>query len=41
MPAINSTDALRDWWLGDVRHQFGDDYAHPDAPMFPSEGRDP
>ncbi|WP_232542879.1 tyrosine-type recombinase/integrase [Streptomyces sp. QHH-9511] len=41
VPAINSTDALMDWWLGDVRHQFGDDYAHPDAPMFPSERRDP
>lgn len=25
VPAISSTDALMDWWLGDVRHQFGDD----------------
>jgi site-specific recombinase XerD len=41
VPAINSTDALMDWWLGDVRHQFGDDYANPDAAMFPSERRDP
>ncbi|GAA2359787.1 tyrosine-type recombinase/integrase [Streptomyces violaceusniger] len=41
VPAINSTDTLVDWWLGDVRHQFGDDDANPDAPMFPSERRDP
>ncbi|MFF4316964.1 site-specific integrase [Streptomyces sp. NPDC001507] len=41
VPAINSADALMDWWLGDVRHQFGDDYATPDAPMLPSERRDP
>ncbi|MFI5673089.1 hypothetical protein [Streptomyces cellulosae] len=34
--AINSTDTLMDWWLGDVRRQFGDDYANPDAPMFPA-----
>ncbi|MDO0909767.1 tyrosine-type recombinase/integrase [Streptomyces sp. DT2A-34] len=41
MPAINSMDILMDWWLADVRHRFGDDYADPDAPMFPSERRDP
>lgn len=38
--AINSLDALVEWWLGDVRHQFGDDWADPDAPMLPSERRD-
>ena len=41
VPAINSVDALLDWWLTDVRHQFGDDYADPDAPLLPSERRDP
>lgn len=40
VPAINSVDALFTWWLTDVRHQFGDDWADPDAPMFPSERRD-
>jgi len=40
VPAINSTDALIQWWLNDVRPQFGDDYADPDAPMFPSERHD-
>ena len=30
-----------DWWLADVRHQFGDDWADPDAPLLPSERRDP
>ncbi|MGW1997641.1 tyrosine-type recombinase/integrase [Embleya sp. NPDC001921] len=29
------------WWFTDVRHQFGDDYADPDAPLLPSERRDP
>lgn len=41
VPAINSVDVLMDWWLGDVRHQFGDDWADPDAPLLPSERRDP
>jgi site-specific recombinase XerD len=40
VPAINSVDALMDWWLTDVRHQFGDDYLNPDAPLFPSERLD-
>ena len=40
VPAINSVDALLDWWLADVRHQFGDDCADPDAPLLPSERRD-
>ncbi|SFE22245.1 Site-specific recombinase XerD [Actinopolyspora alba] len=40
VPAINSVDALMNWWLTDVRHQFGDDYLDPDAPLLPSERRD-
>ncbi len=40
IPAINSVADLLDWWLVDVRHQFGDDYANPDAPLLPSERRD-
>ena len=27
VPAINQAGDLLDWWLSDVRHQFGDDYA--------------
>nr|WP_293775018.1 tyrosine-type recombinase/integrase [Sporichthya sp.] len=41
VPGINATDALLSWWLTDVRHQFGDDWENPDAPLFPSERRDP
>lgn len=41
VPAINDVDTLLDWWMIDVRHQFGDDYTHPDAPLLPSERRDP
>jgi site-specific recombinase XerD len=41
VPAINDVADLLDWWLIDVRHQFGDDYTHPDAPLLPSERRDP
>jgi len=40
IPAINDADALLEWWLTEVRHQFGDDWEDPDAPMFPSERRD-
>lgn len=40
VPAINAVDALVEWWLTDVRHQFGDDYDDPDAPLLPSERRD-
>lgn len=40
VPAINRVDALLTWWLTDVRHQFGDDYDDPDAPLLPSERRD-
>ncbi|WP_406391109.1 tyrosine-type recombinase/integrase [Streptomyces sp. NBC_00882] len=41
VPAINGADRLLDWWLGDVRHQFGSDWSNPDAPLLPSERRDP
>jgi integrase len=30
-----------EWWLCDVRHQFGDDWEDLDAPLLPSERRDP
>ena len=38
--AIDSVDELMDWWLTDVRHQFGDDWDDPEAPLLPSERRD-
>jgi len=41
VPGINSVDDLMKWWLTDVRHQFGDDWRNPDAPLLPSERRDP
>jgi site-specific recombinase XerD len=41
VPGINSVDTLMDWWLCDVRHQFGDDWEDLDAPLLPSERRDP
>ena len=41
VPAINEVDALLEWWMFDVRHQFGDDWEDPDAPLLPSERRDP
>jgi site-specific recombinase XerD len=41
VPAINSVGDLLDWWLAEVRHQFGDDWADPDAPLLPGERRDP
>lgn len=40
VPAINHVDALLTWWLTDIRHQFGDDWSDPDAPLLPSERRD-
>jgi site-specific recombinase XerD len=40
VPAIDAVDALMDWWLTDIRHQFGDDWDNPDAPLLPSERRD-
>ncbi len=39
VPAINDVDALLEWWLTDVRHQFGDDWEDP-VPLLPSERRD-
>jgi site-specific recombinase XerD len=41
VPAINGADRLIDWWLAEVRHQFGNDWSDADAPMLPSERRDP
>ena len=41
VPAINEADRLMDWWLAEVRHLFGDDWADPDAPMLPSERHGP
>jgi site-specific recombinase XerD len=41
VPAINGTAELIDWWLAEVRHQFGSDWSDPDAPMLPSERHDP
>lgn len=41
VPAINGVDDLLTWWLTDVRHQFGDDWDNPDAPLLPSERHDP
>lgn len=40
VPAINEVGGLLDWWLRDVRHQFGDDWQRPDAPLLPSERYD-
>jgi site-specific recombinase XerD len=40
VPGIDAVDELLEWWLGDVRHQFGDDAEDPDAPLLPSERRD-
>ncbi|MDI2127138.1 tyrosine-type recombinase/integrase [Yinghuangia seranimata] len=40
VPAINGVDRLMEWWLAEVRHQFGGDWSDPDAPLLPSERRD-
>jgi site-specific recombinase XerD len=37
VPAINQVDELLDWWMVDVRHQFGEDYTVADAPLLPAE----
>jgi site-specific recombinase XerD len=37
VPAINSARELLDWWMVEVRHQFGSDYTNPDAPLLPAE----
>ena len=39
VPAINAAGDLLEWWMNDVRHQFGDDWEDPDAPLLPSERR--
>ena len=41
VPCINGIDSLLEWWLIDVRHQYGDDWTDPSAPLLPSERRDP
>lgn len=41
VPGIDAVGDLLDWWLTDVRHQFGTDWSDPDAPLLPSERRDP
>lgn len=41
VPCIDDVDALLEWWMVDVRHQFGDDWTDPSAPLLPSERRDP
>lgn len=41
VPAINQADTLIDWWLAEVRPRYGPDWEDPDAPMLPSERRDP
>ncbi len=40
VPGINAVDSLLEWWLGDVRWRFGDDWEDPAAPLLPSERRD-
>jgi site-specific recombinase XerD len=40
VPCINGIDSLLEWWLVDVRHQFGDDWSDVSAPLLPSERRD-
>ena len=41
VPCIDGVQSLLAWWFTDVRHQFGDDWSDPDAPLLPSERRDP
>lgn len=41
VPAINGADVLIDWWVAEIRHQFGTDWSDPDAPMLPSERHGP
>ena len=37
VPGINDAAELIDWWLAEIRPQFGPDWADPDAPLLPSE----
>jgi site-specific recombinase XerD len=39
VPCINDVHTLLEWWMVDVRHQFGDDWEDPEAPLLPSERR--
>ena len=39
VPGINAANELLQWWLTDVRHQYGPDWSDPDAPLLPSERR--
>lgn len=41
VPCINDLDGLLEWWMVDVRHQFGRRLGGPVAPLLPSERRDP
>lgn len=41
VPGIDAAGDLLNWWLTDVRHQFRDEGQDPDAPLLPSERRDP
>jgi site-specific recombinase XerD len=41
VPGINQVDDLMEWWLCEVRWRFGDDWDNPEAPLLPSERRDP
>jgi hypothetical protein len=40
VPAINGANQLIDWWLAEVRPQYGHDLVNPDAPLLPSERLD-
>ena len=35
VPTINSVDRLLEWWMTDVRHQFGDDWSDLTPRCFP------
>lgn len=39
--AINRAGDLAEWWMNDVRPQFGGDWDDPAAPLLPSERHDP
>lgn len=41
VPAINHAADLVQWWISDVRPEFGDDWNNPAAPLLPSERHDP
>src|SRR3546814_16440317 len=40
VPGINGANQLIDWWLAEVRPQYGEDWADSDAPLLPSERLD-